>query len=76
MDSALRNASSQASAPATQVSSDVTPDHTAEPGAEKFLKREFLAENRGQQPVSAEPSGDRGEQERTAWAAGHIGQDT
>ena len=32
---------------------------TAEPAGEKFSKREFLAENGGKQPVSAEPSEER-----------------
>ena len=34
-----------------------------ERGSEKFLKREFLAENGGKQPVSAAPSDARGEKE-------------
>ena len=57
MDSAFRNAICQASAPATP---EVTPEHTEERGAEKFSKREFLAENEGKQPVSAEPNEARG----------------
>ena len=60
MNSASRIATCQASAPATQVTPEVTPDHNAERGAEKILKREFLAENGGKQPVSAEPSEARG----------------
>ena len=62
------NATSQASAPAPEATPVVTLEHTGEmtgetnpePAREKFSKCEFLAENGGKQPVSAEPSEARG----------------
>ena len=54
-----KNATSQTSAPAPHTTPDATSDSTPEPAREKFLKREFLAENGGKQTVSAEPSEDR-----------------
>ena len=54
----------QATAPVPQATPVVTLEHTGEmtgetnpePAGEKFSKCEFLAENGGKQPVSAEPS--------------------
>ena len=56
-----KSATRQARALAPQANPEVTP----ELAGEIFSKREFLAENKGKQPVSAEPSEARGANKST-----------